>query len=126
MQALLHWLNRHFKILGVLAILICLGTWALDLTGVVHPCSYCRTQRTAIGLIGILMLFPDPRAWWLLWPAATLCYFGAHVASEQLFMILYAIDEGKPWSKVNFIMASGALIILVGQALLLFMKKNEH
>jgi len=125
MRALLRWLNGHFKILGVLGILLCVGTWALDLTGVVHPCAYCRTQRTAIGLVGILMLFPNPRAWWLRWPGAVLCYFGAHVASEQLFMILYAIDEGKPWGRLNFFMASGALVILIGQALLLFMKKHE-
>ena len=125
MQALLRWLNSHLRILGVLSILICIGTWAIDLTGLVVPCPYCRTQRTAVGLVGVLMLIPNPRAWWVLWPAATLCYFGAHVASQQLFMILYAIDEGKPWGKVNFIMSSGALIILVGQALLLFMKKIE-
>lgn len=126
MQALFHWLNGHLKILGVLSILICIGTWAIDLAEWVQPCAFCRTQRTAIGIVGILMLLPNPRAWWVRWPAACLCYFGAHVGSQQLFMILYAIDEHKPWGKVNFVMASGALIILIGQALLLFTKKNEN
>lgn len=125
MQRLLHWLNRNFKILGVIAILLCLGTWAIDLAGVIHPCVYCRTQRTAIGLVGVLMLFPNPREWWLRWPGAALCFFAAHVSCAQIFMIIYAIDARKPFSRLNLLMASGALCILTGQALLLFMEKNE-
>ena len=74
MDDLLRWLNRNFRLLGVFAIFLCVATWALDLAELVHPCVYCRTQRTAIGLVGILMLFPQPRQWWVRWPAAVFSF----------------------------------------------------
>ncbi|MBW2388309.1 MAG: hypothetical protein JRG89_07705 [Deltaproteobacteria bacterium] len=126
MQELLRWLNSNFKILGVLAILICVGTWAIDLMGLVHPCVYCRTQRTAIGLVGILMLFPNPREWWVRWPGAAFCFFGANISVAQLFLIVKSINAGEPFGAFNLFMASGALFTLTGQALLLFMKEEEE
>jgi hypothetical protein len=124
-EELLRWLNRNFKDLGVLAILLCIGTWAIDLGGLVHKCVYCRTQRTAIGLVGILMLLPNPREWWVRWPAVVFCFFGAHVSVAQLFMIVKSINSGESFGKLNLFMASGALFTLVGQALLIFMKDER-
>ncbi len=42
--------------LALAALLICAVTWLLDLTDLVYHCPYCRTRRTAIGLLGLLML----------------------------------------------------------------------
>ncbi len=125
MDALLAWLNRNLRLLGVVAILVCLSTWAIDLGGLVHECVYCRTERTAIGLVGVLMLLPDPRQWWVRWPGAVFCFFGAHVAVAQLFLIVKSINSGDAFGKLNLFMASGALFTLCGQALLLFMREER-
>jgi len=123
MDALLRWLTSHVSLLGVAAIFLCISTWALDLAGLVHPCVYCRTQRTAIGLVGLLMLLPQPRAWWLLWLATVICFFGAHTSVSQLFLIVKAINAGETFGGLNLFMATGALLTLSGQAFLLFMTR---
>ena len=125
MEELLRWFNGNFKLLGVLAILICVGTWTIDLMGLVHPCVYCRTQRTAIGIVGILMLFPNPRVWWVRWAGAAFCFFGANISVSQLFLIVKSVNAGESFGVLNLFMASGALFTLTGQALLMFMKENE-
>jgi disulfide bond formation protein DsbB len=125
MDDLLRWLNGNFKLLGVLAIGLCVGTWALDLAELVHPCVYCRTQRTAIGVVGALMLVPQVRAWWLRWAVAAFCFFGAHTSVSQLFLIVKSINSGEPFGALNLFMATGALFVLTGQCMLVFMKENE-
>jgi hypothetical protein len=121
MTVLLDFLFRNLRLLGVLAILVCIVTWWIDLSGMVHECVYCRTQRTAIGLVGFIMLLPDPRRWWLRYPALCIGFLGAHVASAQLFLVIRNLNAGEPSNPVNMILAAGALAILIGQALLLFM-----
>jgi disulfide bond formation protein DsbB len=125
MNDLLRWLNRNFKLLGIFAILLCVGTWALDLAELVHPCVYCRTQRTAIGLVGVLMLLPQPRAWWVRWAAVVFCFFGAHTSVSQLFLMVKSVNSGEGLGALNLFMATGALFTLTGQALLFFMKDEE-
>jgi hypothetical protein len=117
-------LSTHLRALGVFAILLCVGTWALDLAELVHPCVYCRTQRTAIGLVGLLMTLPRPKEWWARYPAAVICFFGAHVAVAQLFLIVKSINSGEPFGGLNLFMASGSLCMLCGQALLLFLRDD--
>ena len=117
---LLDWLRSNLRLLGVIAILVCIVTWAIDLGGWVYACPYCRVQRSAIGLVGILMLMPDPRIWWIRYGAAAVCFLGAHVAAAQIFLVFRNLTSGQPSNPVNLILASGALFILVGQALLLF------
>lgn len=117
------WLARNLRLLGVLAILICVVTWLVDLAGWVHTCPYCRIQRSAIGLVGVAMLLPDPRIWWIRFGAAAVCFLGANVASAQLFLVFRNLTSGQPSDPVNLVLATGALLILVGQALLLFTKE---
>jgi hypothetical protein len=117
---LLDWLRSNLRLLGALAILVCIVTWVIDLGGWVHTCPYCRVQRSAIGLAGILMLLPDPRIWWIRYGAVAVCFLGAHVAAAQIFLVFRNLTSGQPSNPVNLILASGALFILVGQALLLF------
>jgi len=121
MTALLDFLSRNLRLLGALAVLVCVVTWWIDLLGLVHECVYCRTQRTAIGLVGLIMLLPDPRRWWLRYPALCIGFLGAHVAAAQLFLVIRNLNAGEPSNPVNMILAAGALGILIGQALLLFM-----
>ena len=72
---MLEWFHGNLRLLGAIAMGLCVSTWALDLGGWVHECVYCRTQRTAIGLVGVLMLLPDPRSWWSRYPAAVFAFF---------------------------------------------------
>jgi len=111
---MLHFLTNNLRLLGALAILVCAVTWWIDLAGWVYECVYCRTQRTAIGLVGILMVLPDPRRWWIRYGAAAICFLGASIAVDQLFLVIRNINAGKPFGLLNLILASGALFTLVG------------
>jgi hypothetical protein len=119
-NALLGFLSRNLQLLGFLAIAVCAVTWWIDLAGLVHECVYCRTQRTAIGVVGLFMLLPDPRIWWLRYPALCVAFLGAHVAAAQLFLVIRNLNAGEPSNPMNMILAAGALGVLIGQALLLF------
>ena len=117
---LLAMLDANLRLLGMFAIFLGVFTWALDLTGWVHECVYCRTQRTAIALLGVLLTLPDPRLWWIRYPGAVMGFFGAQIAVAQLFLIVRAINDGEPFGKLNLFMASGSLFTLCGLVLLLF------
>lgn len=120
---LLVWLAGHLRLLGVLAVLISLATWWIDLSGLVYECVYCRSQRTAIGLAGLLMLLPDPRHWIVRFIAVAICFFGADIAVDQMFLVIRNINAGKPFGLLNAMLSTGALFILAGQAMLLFTRK---
>ena len=123
-------LLRNIRPLGYLAIVISLVTWWIDLAGLVNECVYCRTQRTAIGLVGLLMILPDPRKWWIRYVAAAICFLGASVAADQLFLIIRAVNAAKAFSWLNLVLATGALFMLIGQAFLIFSparpRSTEH
>jgi hypothetical protein len=124
MARLLDLLSRNLRALGILAITVAAVTWWMDIAGLVHQCVYCRTQRTAIGVVGLLMVMPDPRAWWLRYPAAAVCFLGASVAVDQIFLVIRNLSAGKESNPVNLVLATGALFVLIGQALLIFMKQR--
>ena len=124
MNALLDFLSRNLRLLGALAIAIAAVTWWMDIAGLVHECIYCRTQRTAIGIVGVFMILPDPRAWWLRYPASAVCFLGASVAVDQIFLVIRNLSAGRESDPMNLILASGALFVLIGQALLLFMPQH--
>ncbi len=111
-------LRGHLRLLGALAIAICLVTWAIDLAGLVHKCPYCQVERSAIGIAGVFMMLPDPRLWWVRFVTTAVCFMGAHVAAAQLFLVYRNLTSGRPSDPVNLVLASAALFILVGQALL--------
>ena len=124
MNFLLDFLSRNLRLLGALAIAIAAVTWWMDIAGIVHECVFCRTQRTAIGIAGLLMVLPDPRAWWVRYPAAAVCFLGASVAVDQIFLVIRNLSAGRESDPMNLILAAGALLVLVGQALLLFMPQQ--
>jgi hypothetical protein len=123
MDTLYSLLTRHIRILGAVALAVCIVTWWMDLTGLVFECVYCRTQRTAIGIAGILLMFPNPRAWWVRYPASAVCFLGASVAAAQLFLVIRNVSSGKPLNVEVVILATGALFALVGMAMILFTPK---
>lgn len=106
---------------GIISILICVTTWGIDIAKVVGPCVYCRTERTIIGLIGLLMLLPKYRLI-TLYLATTLGFFGAHVASAQVFSHLV-----ENLYEYSFALAAAALFVIIAQiiALLIYFQKHS-
>lgn len=123
MDRLRDWLCGNLRLLGLLAVIVSIVTWIVDLSGLTHVCPYCRMERSAIGIVGILMMLPDPRLWWIRYGGLVVCFLGAHVAAAQLFLVFRNLTSGQPSDPVNLVLATGALFILVGQALLLYSRR---
>ena len=111
---------RHQRTLGAMAIVIGVGAWATELSGMVYICPYCRVQRTVIALLGLAMLLPHPRHWILRYFAFTIGALGAVVAVNQNFMGWARISTGEfalgePWFLNPFLLSGAALFIIVAQ-----------
>lgn len=126
-------LHRHLRLIGITAILICLGTWTVDLLDLVYACPYCRSQRTVIGLLGLLMVLPVSAVahWITRWLATVLAVFGAQVASRQHFGGWSKISAGEftlsqPWWSDPFLLSGAALFLIVGLVLLLWSVPAER
>ena len=118
-------MNRKLVIIiGLITILISISTWAMDLTGLVEKCIYCRSERTVIGLNGIVFLFPAIK-YLTSYICTALGFFGVNVASAQIFLNLEEDRFG-----IMFFLAIGALLIIVMQIILayyfeLYGRKNK-
>ena len=118
-------LLRHRLAVGIVAIAIAALTWAVDLTGLVYACPYCRSQRTVIGLLGLLLMLPNPAHWLVRYLSAVFAVFGLSVGATQHFQGWMRIMRGEfEWGEqwyVNAWMLSGfALFIIVGLLLLIW------
>lgn len=118
-------LLRRRVALGAAAILLSLLTWTVDLTGLVYACPYCRVQRTVIGLLGILLMLPDPAHWAVRYLSAVLALFGAAVAATQHFGGWAKIMSGKfawgeQWYVHSWPLSGVALFIIIGLLLLIW------
>lgn len=118
-------LVRNIRLLGVLAILISVGTWVSDLFDLVYICPYCRTERSVIGLLGLMMLLPNPGHWLSRYVGSVLGGFALVVAGMQHFMGWRKISEGEfswgdYWFINPFLLSGIAILIITGQVLLLY------
>ena len=91
----LDWYLENIRILGVIAILIGVGTWVMDLTGAVYICPFCRAQRTVILILGIFMTTPGASHFILKYATSILGVYGLIVASNQHFRGWVAIQRGE-------------------------------
>ena len=114
MEKLASQLLSWIRYLGFAAILLSLTTWALDLLGIVEMCPFCRVQRSAIGLLGILMVLPCLR-WVTVFLTLLIGVMGTHVSSAHLFM--HIKNETFTWMFTG--LAFAAFCIQLGQILLL-------
>jgi hypothetical protein len=73
------------KVIALLAIIISIATWWMDIAGVVYECPYCRTQRTVIGVLGVVLLLPFVHHWMVKLIAIEIGGFGFVVAAFQHF-----------------------------------------
>lgn len=118
-------LHRHIRWIASFAILVSVVTWAVDLADLVYVCPFCRAQRSVIGLLGLLMLLPDPRHWLVRWLAAVLAAFGMVVAGTQHFGGWRRISAGEfalrePILIDPFLLSGAAMFIIIGLVLLVF------
>lgn len=122
-------LLRRRRLVGLIAIAISLLTWAVDLAGLVYLCPYCRTQRTVIGLLGVLILLPNPAHWLVRYLTAVLAAFGLVVGSTQHFRGWARIMSGKfnwgdQWYLNSWMLSGFAILIIVALAMLIWRWKQ--
>lgn len=124
-------LSKNIRWLGLLAIIICFATWMLDITDVVYVCPYCRTQRTAIGFLGLIMMLPNPRHWLSRYLATIIAFLGAHVAAAQHFGGWKKVSAGtwpigEQWYLSSFLLSGIALAIITAQIFLIHMPERTN
>jgi disulfide bond formation protein DsbB len=117
------------RTIGIATLLIAIATWVMDINGWVYPCPYCRTQRTAIGLLGIVLLLPFLHHWAVRWFSAVVASLGIVVAAMQnfnhiknIFAGTFSLGEG--WYLHPFLLSGAALFILTGQFMLIVESKR--
>ncbi|WP_286831045.1 MULTISPECIES: disulfide bond formation protein B [Kordiimonas] len=120
--------TNNIRLIGLMALLVGVAAWVLDLTGLVYECPYCRTQRTVIALLGIILMLPNPRHWLLRYIATSVAFLGAHVAAAQHFAGWRKISGGTFSFSDQiyidpFLLSGCALFMIVGLASLLFVSQ---
>lgn len=130
MDGLLKTLLKQRFAIGVLTILISLGAWSLDWFGLTYVCPFCRAQRTVIGLLGVLLLFPGYGHWLIRYMSTTIGFFAMVVASNQHFSGWRRISAGEfelndPWYYDAFLLSGCALFILSAQVWLLCIRSEQ-
>ncbi|MEM9600929.1 MAG: hypothetical protein AAF926_07895 [Pseudomonadota bacterium] len=116
---------KYRRWIGVIAILICIWAWSVEILGWTYICPFCRVQRTVIGLLGVMMLFPIYGHWLARYFGATFGFFGAYVAARQHFGGWRRISSGEfkwhdPIYYDSFLLAGAALFIISALVMLLW------
>jgi hypothetical protein len=121
-------LVRNIRVLGFIAIAICIATWWMDYAGIVYICPYCRTQRSVIGLLGLLMVMPHPHHWLSRYLGSVFAVLGLVTAVMHFFSSLKEVFVGEfswddPWYLDSFLLSGCALFIITAQILLLYQSR---
>ncbi len=111
--------------LGWLAIALSAFTWASDLGGLVYECPYCRVQRSAIGLIGIIVLLPFFHHWIMRMIGSAIGVYGLVVAGNQHFnnflkMHKGTFEWGDKWFIHPWLLSGFALFIITALLMILW------
>lgn len=122
-EKLLQALYEKKLMVGIAAIVLSVITWAVDLTGLVYECPFCRTQRTVIGLLGLLYILPNPAHYLVRYLASVFAALGLVVGGTQHFRGWARISAGEfEWGEqwyVNSWMLSGFALFIITALLLL-------
>jgi disulfide bond formation protein DsbB len=122
--------QKHIRLLGVIAIVVCMGAWAVDWLEVVYPCPFCRVQRTIIGVLGAFMILGSSH-FILKYFASVFAFFGAGVAMSQHFRGWVKIHKGEfawydPIYYDAFILSFLALFIIIAQAWIICLRRTQN
>ena len=112
--------RSHQRALGIIAIVIGAGAWAMEFSGAVYICPYCRVQRTVILLLGFIMALPFAQHWIARYVASVIGFLGAVVAVNQNFMGWAKLSKGEFAFNEQlyldpFLLSAGSLFIIIGQ-----------
>lgn len=127
----LDWWLARLRWLGLIAIVISIVTWASELSGLVYVCPYCRTQRTVIGLLGILAMMPNPGHWISRYIASVLGAYGFIIGAEQHFAGWKRIMSGKfqwgeKWYINPWLLSGFALFIITALLLMIWSRRPDE
>ena len=128
----LNFWRQNQRALGLIAMVIGAGAWAMEFAGTVYICPYCRVQRTVILVLGLIMVLPFSRHWMVRYVASVIGFLGAVVAVNQNFMGWVKISKGEfvftePLYIDPFLLSTGSLFIIIGQLwLILCGDDREH
>ncbi|MEX0300194.1 MAG: hypothetical protein AB3N28_14065 [Kordiimonas sp.] len=119
----------RLRLIGAIALIISIIAWITDLTGMVYECPYCRTQRTVIGLLGIILMLPNPRHWIPRYIGSVFGFLGAYVAANQHFRGWARVSAGEFQFNERIyidptILSGCALFIIIGLVWLLLLSKE--
>lgn len=120
--------TQRVHLIGFIALLISILAWVSDLTGAVYECPYCRTQRTVIGLLGIILMLPSSTHWIARYVGSVVGFLGAHVAAEQHFRGWARVSAGEFTFNERIyidptILSGCALFIIIGLVSLLWFQQ---
>lgn len=87
-------LQKGRVLIGILAIALSAATWAVDLADWVYQCPYCRVQRSAIGIIGVILLLPVFYHWIARMIGTAIGVLGLVVAANQHFNHILKMHKG--------------------------------
>jgi disulfide bond formation protein DsbB len=124
--------RQYQRVLGLIAMAIGAGAWAMEFAGTVYICPYCRVQRTVILVLGLIMVLPFSRHWMVRYVASVIGFLGAVVAVNQNFMGWVKISKGEFAFNEQlyidpFLLSTGSLFIIIGQLwLILCGDDREH
>lgn len=118
-------LIRHRRLVAAAVMAVVLFTLALDVAGLVHPCPYCRTERGALGVLSLLMLFNVQDHLLARYTALVAGAFGLIVGVSQNFNHIKKINGGtfewgKLWIGHPWILSGLAVFALVWLLMLIF------
>lgn len=130
------WISRldfyldNIRVLGAVAIFVGLGAWYMDIMEYVYICKYCRTERTIIALLGVIMMFPSTKHFMVRYVTLILGLYGLAITSRHHFMGWSDINDGErwgfhePWFMDPFVLSFLAIGILTAQVCLIFLNKK--
>ena len=127
----LNFWRQNQRALGLIAMVIGAGAWAMEFAGTVYICPYCRVQRTVILVLGLIMVLPFSRHWVVRYVASVIGFLGAVVAVNQNFMGWVKISKGEFVFNEQlyidpFLLSTGSLFIIIGQLWLILARDKEH
>lgn len=118
---LFNFLSKNVRLIGIIFISVGVIAWAMELSGLVYICPYCRVERSVITLLGMIMFLRLWRQELILFSANILAFFGAVVAVNQNFMSLNKISSGdfsvffEPIYENPFLISLAALVAILLQ-----------
>jgi disulfide bond formation protein DsbB len=127
----LNFWRQNQRALGLIAMVIGAGAWAMEFAGTVYICPYCRVQRTVILVLGLIMVLPFSRHWVVRYVASVIGFLGAVVAVNQNFMGWVKISKGEFVFNEQlyidpFLLSTGSLFIIIGQLWLILFRDTQN